>query len=216
MSEQNHLENTKPRMIFERRQLLKVFASLPAAALAAKRARAAQNGGAAPAAAQAMNDAANIAGGYQRKILTEHEYNAVRVLSDWIIPADERSGSASEAGVPEFIDDWLDDQRGELLGTIRGGLTWLDVQSNRSFGRDFVDSNRDQQKQILDRIAFPQQASAADQPGAHFFDSLRDLVVSGFYTSEIGLRDLPYLGNEPQASWQGCPAPVMAKLKVMR
>jgi len=200
--------DSKPKLLFERRALLKMFSALPAAALIPVASGAASL--ATPLAAPPFP--ANAAGGYQPKVLNPHEWKTVHVLSDWIIPADDRSGSATEAGVPEFIDDWLDFKRGELLDSIRGGLTWLDLECNRAFGKDFADCTAAEQKQLLDRIAFPQSAAPADANAAIFFSRLRDLVVSGFFTSEMGLKDLPYLGNEPQAAWQGCPAPVLAKL----
>jgi len=206
--------NPESRAVFQRRDLLKALTSVPAAALVTLNADAAQKISSEPPPTVKLTTptGAEVAAGYQRKILTEHEYSTIRILSDWIIPADERSGSASAAGVPEFIDDWLDFKRGELLDGIRGGLTWLDMECNRAFGRDFADCTAAQQKQLLGRIAYPQNAAPADANAAVFFNHLRDLVVSGFFTSEIGLRDLPYLGNEPQAVWQGCPAPVLAKL----
>jgi len=152
---------------------------------------------------------------FQPKVLDPHEWQTVRVLCDLIIPADQISGSATQAGVPEFIDDWLDFKGGNLPAEIRGGLTWLDTACNRSFGRDFIDCASDQQKQILDRIAYPQKAAADDASAVAFFNQLRDLVVGGFYTSEVGIADLPYLGNEPQSEWHGCPEAVLTKLALV-
>jgi gluconate 2-dehydrogenase subunit 3-like protein len=146
--------------------------------------------------------------------LTEHEGKTVRLLSDLILPADDRSGSASEAGVPEFIDDWLGFRGGNLLAEIRGGLTWLDVECNRLFQHDFVDCPVEQQRQILDRIAYPKKAAPQDSNAVAFFNQLRDLVVNGFYTSKEGIKDLPYLGNQMVAEWKGCPPEVLAKLGV--
>jgi Gluconate 2-dehydrogenase subunit 3 len=200
--------STNSKLVFERRALLKMFSALPAAAMIPTGLGAATL--AAPLATP--SNPANAAVGYQPKVLNPHEWKTVHLLSDWIIPADDRSGSASEAGVPEFIDDWLDFKRGELLDSIRGGLTWLDLECNRAFRKDFADCTAAEQKQLLDRIAYPESAAPADASAAAFFSRLRDLVVSGFFTSEMGLKDLPYLGNEPQAAWQGCPAPVLAKL----
>ena len=120
--------------------------------------------------------------------------------------------SATTAGVPEFIDDWLDLQRGDLLSSIRGGLAWLDIECYRLCGTDFIASTRGRQEQILDRIAYPKKAAPEDANAVAFFNHFRDLVVSGFFTSEFGIKDLPYLGNEPLSEWQGCPAPVLAKL----
>ena len=134
------------------------------------------------------------------------------MLSDIIIPADDRSGSATQAGVPEFIDDWLDFRGGAQLTAIRGGLTWLDVECNRQFAHDFVDCSEAQQKQILDRIAYPKTAAPEDGAGVAFFNHLRGLVVSGFFSSKMGVKDLPYLGNQMLSSWEGCPASVLAKL----
>jgi hypothetical protein len=165
-------------------------------------------------------------GPYQPKVLNAHEWKTIHVLSDLIIPADERSGSATEAGVPEYIDDWLhfneraemrgsgmrSGRRGALLAEIRGGLTWLDMESNRQLGRDFVDCSQAQQKQMLDRIAYPKKAAPEDAPGVAFFNHLRGLVVSGFFSSKMGVQDLPYLGNTVVGEWRGCPQNVLAKL----
>jgi len=152
---------------------------------------------------------------YPPKTFNPHEWKTVHVLCDLIIPADERSASATAAGVPEFIDDWLDFKRGNLLPIVRGGLTWLDIESNRLFGADFIDCAFTQKKQILDRIAYPRKAAPEDASAVAFFNQFRDLVVSGFFTSEAGIRDLPYLGNEPLAEWQGCPSPVLAQLGLL-
>jgi len=146
--------------------------------------------------------------------LTEHEWKTVCLLSDLILPADDRSGSASQAGVPEFIDDWLAFRGGNLLAEIRGGLTWLDLECNRLFQHDFVECAAEQQKQILDRIAYPKEAAPQDSNAVAFFNQLRDLVVNGFYTSKEGIKDLPYLGNQMVAEWKGCPPNVLAKLGV--
>ncbi len=200
-------EKRGPKLQFERRTILKMISALPAAALMPS----VKGLAVSPAAASGLL-APEVRTIFQPKVLNAHEWLTVRMLCDWIIPADERSGSACEAGVPEFIDDWLDFKRGDLLDSIRGGLIWLDVESNRSFAKDFADCATEQQKQILDRVALPGAAVPADTHAALFFSSLRDLVVSGFFTSEVGLRDLPYLGNEPQAQWQGCPTVALAKL----
>ncbi len=195
----------------KRRDMLKVMTSVPAAVLIPLAPTVAEKAAAAPRPAPS---AAAVAGAYQRKALNEHEWKTIRLLSDVIIPADDRSGSATQAQVPEFIDDWLDFKGGELLAAIRGGLTWLDMESNRAFRYDFVDSTGAQQKQLLDRIAYPKRAAPEDTAGVAFFNRLRDLVVSGFFSSPIGVKDLPYLGNQMVAEWKGCPAEVLEKLGV--
>jgi len=188
----------------QRRALLKALTAVPAAAILPS----------SPAAARESrpSTASPTATGSQRKVLDDHEWKSINILSDLIIPADERSGSATQAGVPTFIDDWLDLRRGELLAEIRGGLTWLDMECRRFFNCDFVDCSEPQQKQILDRMAYPAKASSQDSTAVSFFNHLRDLVVSGFFSSKMGIKDLPYLGNTMVADWQGCPPEVLAKL----
>lgn len=144
--------------------------------------------------------------------LDPHQWHTLRVLCDLILPADANSGSAGEAGVPEFIDDWLSLKPGLLSDQFRGGLTWLDWQCQKAFGFQFLDCPPARQKEILDRIAYPGRARPADYAGVEFFNRLRDLVVSGFFTSRMGVRGLRYQGNEPQASWNGCPPAVLELL----
>ena len=193
------------RASVKRRDLLKVITAVPAAALA-------RLGSAGAETKPKPKEPAPDTGPYQRKVLNEHEWETIRALSDLIIPADERSGSATQAGVPEFIDDWLDLKGGALLAEIRGGLTWLDIECHRQFERDFVNCSEAQQKSILDRIAYPPRAAPEDAAGVAFFNHLRDLVVGGFFSSKMGVKDLPYLGNTMVADWQGCPHEVLEKL----
>ncbi|HEY6290108.1 MAG TPA: gluconate 2-dehydrogenase subunit 3 family protein [Terriglobia bacterium] len=194
-----------------RRELLKALSTVPAVALLpAGAAQAVEMSMPHPAGQTAAKAAAS--GAYQPKTLNAHEYKTVGVLSDIIVPADERSGSATQAGVPEFIDDWLGFQGG--LEPIRGGIVWVDLESNRAFGHDFVDASDSEKKQLLDRIAYPKTAVPADAPGVVFFNHLRNLVLGGFYTSKMGIEDLPYLGNKALPEWNGCPPNVLAKLGV--
>jgi len=200
-------EKRQRNVRFERRTILKLMAAMPGAAFTSMAPFLTSLAKATPGQAALHSDQA-----FQPKVLDPHQWQTVRVLCDLIIPADQVSGSATQAGVPEFIDDWLDFTGGNFPAEIRGGLTWLDTECTWSFGHDFIDCTSDQQKQILDRIAYPQKAAPEDAGAAAFFNHLRDLVVSGFYTSEIGIADLPYLGNEPQSEWHGCPEAVLIKL----
>ncbi len=202
--------NHHPR--FERRDILKTLVAVPSAALIS---------GASTAAVAAERLAETSASRksqdpYQPKVLNPREWRTVAALCELIVPADSRSMSAREAGVPEFIDGWLDFKRGNLLAEIRGGLTWLDMECQRSFALAFADCSRTQQEHILDRIAYPEKADPEDAAAVSFFNRFRDLVISGFYTSAAGIRDLPYIGNEPQSEWNGCPAAVLAKLGLSR
>ena len=197
----------------KRRDMLKVISAVPSA-LAPLGAVAAQERTKrvpSPAASHPKQEVA--ARPYRLEILNEREYKTIQVLSDWIIPADERSGSATDAGVPEFIDDWLNFWRGNMLAEIQGGLMWLDIECNHHYGHDFADCAPADQKKILDRIAYPKTAALDDANAVAFFDELRDLVLGGFYSSEMGVKDLPYLGNKMVAHWEGCPPEVLEKIR---
>lgn len=195
---------------FHRRAMLKMLMVLPVAGLL-PRPPFAVEAARSLAGADSMPEGATDC---KLRALNAHEWTTVGVLSDWIVPADEESGSATYAGVPEFIDDWLDLQRGDLLAEIREGLAWLDKECVRLHEKAFVDCTADEQQQMLDRIAWPEAVSSTDAQGIAFFSRFRDVVLSGFYTSEQGIRYLPYLGNEPQREWQGCPASVLTQLRL--
>ncbi len=154
-------------------------------------------------------------GPYKRQTFDDHQWETVNVLCDLIIPADERSVSASKAGVPEFLDDWIafrteQDGNMNLRAEIFGGLMWLDRESTRLFEKNFVSASADQQKQILDRIAYPAKAAKDDAPWVAFFTQFRSLTVGGFFSSKAGVADLPYLGNRAVAEWKGCDPKVWA------
>jgi len=192
-----------------RRDILRVLGTVPAAALLPAKTKADVP---MPRGADSAKPATAASTDYQPKVFDTHEWKTIQVLSDIVIPADERSGSATQAGVPEFIDDWLDLKGGESKAAIRCGLIWLDAECNRQFSHDFVDCTQAQRKQILDRIAYPKQAEPEDLAGVAFFNRLRNLVVSGFFSSEMGVKDLPYLGNQMLSEWNGCPSNVLARL----
>ncbi len=146
------------------------------------------------------------------RFFTEHEMMTVTVLGDLIIPADERSGSASDAGTPEFIDFMMKDQPWHQVG-MRGGLRWLDTQCLDQFELKFADCSEVQQKEMLDQIAYPEKATPEMSQGVNFFNNFRNFVATGFFTSKIGVDDLEYVGNRPNV-WQGSPPEVLERLGV--
>lgn len=148
----------------------------------------------------------------EQQFFTDHEMKTVRVLADMTIPADDRSGSASDAGVPEFIEFMMKDQPWHQTG-MRGGLNWLDAQCRRLFNKNFVDCSEDQQKAILDQIAYPGRGKPEMSQGVNFFNNFRSFVATGFFTSKIGIEDLQYMGNRPTV-WQGSPQEVLDRLGV--
>lgn len=151
--------------------------------------------------------------GYERQLFTKHEYETVRVLVDWIIPADERSGSATDAGVPEFIDFILTDEklrnRDEAQKAFRGGLAWLEYECLERFNVPFVECSEKEQQTVIEAVAWPEQAKPQMKPGVTFFNSLRDLTASGFFSSKMGVEDLQYRGNQYVEEWTGCPEEVL-------
>lgn len=150
---------------------------------------------------------------YEPKHFTAHEWDTVRVLVDLIIPKDERSGSATDAGVPEFMDFMLGDDP-DLETPIRGGLAWVDHECDDRFGNTFVDASEAQRRAVLDEIAWPKRAKPEHAAGVEFFNSFRDLTASGFFSSRLGVQDLRYLGNAVVLEWQGCPPEALTKLGV--
>ena len=245
-----------------RRDVLKLIGAAPLA------------GGFAWSEAQAASAQERIArqkgAAYVPKFFTPHEWATVRVLADMIIPRDARSGSATDARVPEFMDFVIDDplaepsQRERNKVQMRGGLAWLDRESARRFGgRRFLEASEAERKALLDTIAYPKEKDpqpersssyddvalpnktvemaaeaepaagpragapsdpAADEAlpldrlshGVAFFSAFRDLTASGFWSSEMGVKDIEYVGNTFVAEWKGCPPEVLAKLGLQR
>lgn len=200
------------KLRFQRRSLLKMMMAAPVVGLAPMASLAAELAKATPSPSAGWQSGEDGTDTYRPRVFGPQEWKTVRALSDCILPADENSGSACDAGVPEFLDDWLDYQRGDLLTEVRYGLAWLDAEAQRRFQRTFAECAPEQQTQVLDRIAWPEKAAPEDARAVAFFSSLRNLVLGGYFTSEMGIRNLPYIGNEPQTGWEGCPAPVLAKL----
>jgi hypothetical protein len=164
-------------------------------------------------AAEYVAKARSVGRGYEPKFFTPHEWETVRVLVDLVIPRDGRSGSATDAGVPEFMDFVMTDQPGRQT-PMRGGLAWLDTECHQRFGRSFVECPEAQRSAVLDDIAWPDKAKPAYSHGVAFFNAFRDLTASGFWSSKMGVQDLQYLGNAVVLEWKGCPAEQMKKLGV--
>ena len=150
---------------------------------------------------------------YEPKHLSAHEWDTVRLLVDLIIPKDERSGSATDAGVPEFMDFMLGDDA-DLETPIRGGLAWLDHECDDRWGKTFLTCSDAERTALLEDIAWPKKAKPQHAAGVAFFNSFRDLTASGFFSSKLGVQDLRYIGNTFVAEWKGCPPEALAKLGV--
>ena len=141
------------------------------------------------------------------KFFTEHEMATITILADMIIPKDEHSGSASDAKVGEFIEFIVKDMPDNQV-PMRGGLRWLDMQCLHRYENPFKDCNTKQQVEMVDEIAYPKKAKPEMQQGVAFFNRMRSLTASGFYTTKIGIDDLGYVGNRPN-TWEGVPADII-------
>jgi hypothetical protein len=143
----------------------------------------------------------------QPNFFTEHEMATITILSDIIIPKDAVSGSATDAKVPEFIEFIVKDMPDHQV-PMRGGLKWLDLHSYKKHAKAFTECSGKEQIGIVDEIAYPQKAAPELAQGVSFFNKIRDLVTTGFYTAEIGVKDLGYMGNVPNM-WAGVPDEVL-------
>jgi hypothetical protein len=150
---------------------------------------------------------------FKPKFFTAHEWRTLRVLVDLIIPRDERSGSATDAAVPEFMDFIMIDRPG-MQAQMRGGLRWLDNEMVDRFTVRFADATAVQRKAVLDDIAWPRRARPEMSQGVAFFNYIRDLTAGGFFSSKIGVQDIGYIGNQYVTEWNGCPPEAMQRLGV--
>jgi gluconate 2-dehydrogenase gamma chain len=151
--------------------------------------------------------AASAAGRYAPKYFSAHQYETLTSLCDTIIPKDERSGGALEAGAPEFID-LLTSENVEFQTQLGGGLMWLDNFCIDRYGKVYLECAAEQRKEVVDLIAYRKNAkqNLALTSGVAFFASLRNMTCDGFYTSKIGIADLQYIGNTSVHEFPGCPA----------
>lgn len=149
---------------------------------------------------------------YDQKLLSEqffneHELKTIAVLTDLILPASSTAGSATDAGVPEFVEFMAKDIPAYKL-PLRGGIMWLDNRAIRLYQSDFISCNDTEQKALLDEIAYPDKASAGVEQGVKFFSLMVNLTLSGYYTTKMGIEDLGYKGNTPNV-WDGVPEEVL-------
>ncbi|HEV3375250.1 MAG TPA: gluconate 2-dehydrogenase subunit 3 family protein [Candidatus Acidoferrum sp.] len=150
--------------------------------------------------------AASPTGKYAPKYFSAHQYDTVSALCDAIIPKDEKSGGALDAGAPEFID-LLTSENPEYQLKLGGGLFWLDNFCMDKYEKVFLDCRPEQRKEALDLIAFRKNAKQDPglSQGVAFFAFLRNMTCDAFYTSKIGIADLQYIGNTSLHEFPGCP-----------
>lgn len=157
-------------------------------------------------AAGALEQAQKSGTPYTPKFFRVDEWKELRVLVDLIIPKDATSGSATDAGVPEFMD-WLANDNPTPYAWTRDALRWIDGFAYNAFDHNFVKCTDAQRRELLDQIAWPKNAKPAVAEGVTFFNRLRDFTASGFYSSRMGVADIGYIGNVARPEWHGCPKP---------
>ena len=192
-----------------RREALQALAAAPAAAVAVSWTEADVQA-ASHAADQARQTARQTAKPYAPKFFTKQEWATVGLLVNLIIPKDEKSGSATDAGVPEFMDFMMVDQPARQ-SAMRGGLAWLDAECTRRFDKSFAACTDANRRAVLDDIAWPRRPKPGMSHGVAFFNSFRDLTASGFFTSKMGMDDLEYKGNTVN-DFKGCPPEWLKKI----
>jgi len=197
----------------DRRAVLRLLSAAPVAAGFAFSAADAQE--AHRHARAAVETAQGAGAAFTPRFFTTDEYEMVRILCDLIIPRDERSGSATDAGVPEFMD-FIMVARPAGQVAMRGGLAWLDHECERRFDARFVEATDARRRSVLDDISGPEDPEDRLSQGRAFFRSFRDLTASGFWTSKMGIEDLEYMGNTFVPEWKGCPPEVLKKLGLAR
>jgi gluconate 2-dehydrogenase gamma chain len=190
-----------------RRSALEMLAAAPAAAALVWTPAEARQAHEHAAAAQAATPAAP----FKPKFFTAHEYATVAVLADLIIPRDERSGSATDAGVPAFMDFMMIDQPRRQIA-MRGGLAMIDRLSIDRFGKRFVSGADRERRSLLDEMAYTSNPDRGLSQAIAFFNSYRDLTASGFWSTKMGVADLQYQGNVFVSEWTGCPDAALKKL----
>ncbi len=143
----------------------------------------------------------------EERFFTETEMATLTILADIIIPKDQVSGSASEAGVPAFIEFIVKDMPQHQV-PMRGGLRWLDLECLKRFARTFSACTEQERLKVVDDIAYPEKAAPEHRQGVAFFSLMRNLTATGFYTSAEGIKDVGYAGNQPNR-WNGVPEDVL-------
>ncbi len=146
------------------------------------------------------------------KFFTDHEMKTIAILADIIIPKDEKSGSATDAGVPDFIEFIVKDMPRHQT-PMRGGLTWLDYQCMKRYNNAFANCSNAQQMEMVDELAWPSKAKPEMAQGVAFFSLMRNLTATGFFSSKIGIADIGYQGNTPNV-WDGVPDDVLKQYGV--
>ena len=149
---------------------------------------------------------------YRPRFFQGDEWRQLRVMVDLIIPRDARSGSATDAGVPQYMDFFCAEY--PSYAWVREALRWFDGFAYNSFKKSFVKCTDAQRRQLFDRVAWPAKSAPAVREGVNHFNRLRDFTASGFFSSAMGVKDIGYVGNVAIPAWNGCPPVALKHLGV--
>jgi hypothetical protein len=206
-------EDTAEQPQLSRRRALQILGAMPvAAALGAQQPTTPLT----PGVTTQVPNKATVGAQRAPRFFNAHEWATVAMLADYVIPRDERSGSATDAKVPEYMDFLLAEKDANVNTQIafHGGLAWIDNECRKRFQKTFINSTDAQRRQVLDDIAYPQKAKPEMSYGVTFFNRFRDMTASGFFSSAIGWQDLQYKGNVFNPGYDGCPPAALDKLGV--
>ncbi len=149
---------------------------------------------------------------YKPKWFQPDEWAEIKVMVDLIIPRDAKSGSATEAGVPQYMDFFCSEY--PSYAWVRDALRWFDGFAYNSYQKSFVTCTDAERRAMLDQVAWPAKAAPAVRDGVNHFNRLRDFTASGFFSSRVGVRDIGYIGNVARPTWDGCPPAALKHLGV--
>ena len=153
-----------------------------------------------------IEDEKTAAAAYTPKFFDAHQYKTLQALCEAIVPGDGDAGGAMEAGAPEFID-LLTSENADYQKRLGGLLRWMDATCAARYGKAWVECAGEQQKEILDVVAFRKSAEHDEglvEP-VEWFSFLRNFTADGFFTSKIGIKYLGYKGNTFLTEFPGCP-----------
>jgi hypothetical protein len=149
--------------------------------------------------------------------LSAEQHRTVAALCDVILPADDKSPSASQLNVPDFIDEWISAPYPEQMQDrkqILEGIKWIERQSTKRCKRGFTDLTENEKRQICDEICHDPRAKGDLKKAVQFFSTFRNLTMSAFYTTQEGMKDIQYIGNVALTKFEGPPLEVLAYLKL--
>ena len=146
---------------------------------------------------------------FESTFFNKHELLTIAILCDIILPKNDKYASATDADTVAFIEFITKDIEQHQI-PLRGGLMWLDSFSNKLYNKEFITCSEEQQFHICDQIAYPEKTKPELVQGEVFFTRIRNLTLTGFYSSKIGIEELEYKGNTPNI-WDGVPEQILKK-----